>query len=76
MRDPYDMALALIQRNKEVSDKRKNASWIKQDGESVIICYADGARKITGFDLNKDFENNYFLPTYISLYRQILLNND
>ena len=76
MRDPYDMALALIQRNKEVSDKRKNASWIKQDGESVIICYADGARKITGFDLNKDFENNYFLPTYISLYRQILLYND
>jgi len=72
----YGKALAVIQRNKEVSDNRKNAAWIKQEGDSIIICYADGARKITEFDVDVDFENNYFLPTYISLYKQIMLNND
>ena len=70
------MALAVIERNKDVSDNRKNAAWIKQEGDAVIICYADGARKIAEFNKNSDFENNYFLPTYISLYKQIMLSND
>ena len=72
----YNMALAVINRNKAISDSRKNAAWIKQEGNTVIICYADGARIIREFDYNTSFENNYFLPTYISLYKQIMLNND
>lgn len=75
-KEPYEMALAVIERNKNVSDNRKNAAWIKQEGETVIICYADGARKITEFNNDYNFENNYFLPTYISLYKQIMLGND
>ncbi|WP_053977209.1 hypothetical protein [Mangrovimonas xylaniphaga] len=74
--DPFDIALAVIKRNQDISDNRRNAAWLKQDGDSIIICYADGARRVTDFELDEDFENNYFLPTYISLYRQILLNND
>lgn len=72
----YNMALAVIERNKAISDNRKNAPWIKKEGDTLIICYADGARTITKFDYNVSFENNYFLPTYISLYKQIMLSND
>lgn len=72
----YDKALAVIQRNKEISDNRNNAAWIKHEGDAVIICYADGARNIDKFNKDLDFENNYFLPTYISLYKQIMLSND
>ncbi len=72
----YDMALAVINRNKAISENRKNVPWIKEENGNVVICYSDGARKITEFDKELHFENNYFLPTYISLYKQIMLSND
>ncbi|WP_341220694.1 hypothetical protein [Polaribacter atrinae] len=68
-------ALAVIERNKKISENRKNAAWIKYERNTIITCYADGGRIINEFDKNVSFENNYFLPTYISLYKQIMLSN-
>ncbi len=75
-KENYDKALAVINRNKTISENRKNVPWIKEENGNVITCYSDGARKIKEFDKELHFENNYFLPTYISLYKQIMLSND
>ncbi len=75
-KSPYEKSEAVIERNKLISENRKNAAWIKIEGGQIITCYADGGRKITNFDIEKDFENNYFIPTYISLYNQIMNSNE
>lgn len=69
---PYELALSTVHRNQLVSEKRKNAAWIKIEFDKLITCYADGAKKYTEFDIESSTEHNYFLPSYISLYKQIL----
>lgn len=75
-KSPYEIALTAIKRNSVVSDNRKNAAWVKVEGNTIITCYADGARTINEFEKEVDFEHNYFLPTYISMYKQIMQSND
>lgn len=74
-KSPFEKSETIIERNRLISEKRKNAAWIKIEGDQFITCYADGGRKITNFDIENDFENNYFIPTYISLYNQIMNDN-
>jgi len=71
-KSPFEIAVAAVNRNKEVSDRRGNAAWIKIENDKLIVCYSDGARNISSFDKDVDFEHNYFLPTFISMYRQIM----
>lgn len=73
---PYEMVRTAIKRNSAVSEGRNNATWIKEENDQIVVCYADGARNINQFDNNYHFEHNYFLPTYISLYKQIMHSND
>ena len=72
---PADLALDAVTRNKTVSENRGNAAWIKVEGDNVITCYADGRRHIDKFNNDAEFEHNYFLPTYISMYKQIMGSN-
>jgi hypothetical protein len=72
---PADLALDAVTRNKTVSENRGNAAWIKVEGDNVITCYADGRRHIDKFNNDAEFEHNYFLPTYISMYKQIMASN-
>ena len=53
--------------------KRGNSPWIKIEDDKLMICYADGAKIFTEFKKETDFEHNYFLPSYISMYKQIML---
>jgi hypothetical protein len=74
--ESYKKVEAVIERNRLICENRNNAAWIKIEADQIVTCYADGGRKITDFDIEKEFENNYFLPTYISLYNQIMNSNE
>lgn len=73
--DYYNIAQVAINRNKQVSERRNNAPWIKEENKKFVVCYSDGANRITTFDKEVAFENNYFLPTYISMFKQIMQPN-
>ncbi len=71
-KSPYEIAVAAVDRNKDVSDRRGNAAWIKKEYNKLMVCYADGGRETNEFDSDVAFEHNYFLPSYISMYKQIM----
>ncbi len=68
----FEKSVATVTRNKDVSDKRGNAAWIKHENGKLVVCYSDGAREVPSFDKEADFDNNYFLPSFISMYKQIM----
>lgn len=65
------IAFAAVDRNDTVSKKRNNSAWIKQENGKLVRYYSDGGREIAKLDVNNAYENNYFIPTYISLFNQI-----
>jgi hypothetical protein len=65
------IAIAAVNRNEKVSMRRNNSAWIKLENNKLIRYYADGGREISKLDVFNEYENNYFLPTYISLFNQI-----
>ena len=69
--DKSKIAIAAVARNEKVCKRRNNSAWIKQEKGKLIRYYSDGAREISKLDVNNTFENNYFIPTYISLFNQI-----
>ena len=69
--DKSKIALAAVQRNETVSKRRNNSAWIKQEKGKLVRYYADGGREISKLDVNNVYENNYFIPIYISLFNQI-----
>ena len=75
-KSPSEQALDAVNRNNTVSFNRNNAAWIKVEGENLVTCYADGSRFINKFDNDVEFEHNYFIPTYISMYKQIMGSNE
>ena len=75
-KSPSEQALDAVNRNNTVSVNRNNAAWIKVEGENLVTCYADGSRFINKFDNDVEFEHNYFMPIYISMYKQIIGSNE
>jgi hypothetical protein len=73
---PVDMALEAVNRNRTVSENRGNAAWLKIEGDTIITCYADGSQHYNKFNNDVEFEHNYFIPTYISMYKQIMENHE
>jgi hypothetical protein len=69
--DKSRIAIAAVARNEKVSKRRNNSAWIKQEQGKLVRYYSDGGRKISILDVNNAYENNYFIPTYISLFNQI-----
>ena len=70
-KDKFEIALAAVTRNEAISKKRNNSAWIKQENGKLVRYYSDGGREISKLDVNNAYENNYFIPTYISLFNQI-----
>ena len=70
-KDKSKIALAAVKRNETVSEKRNNSAWIKQEKGKLVRYYADGGREISKLDVKNVCENNYFIPTFISLFNQI-----
>ncbi len=69
--DTSKIALSAVVRNEVVSKRRNNLPWIKQEKGKLVRYYSDGGREILKLDVNNEYENNYFIPTYISLFHQI-----
>jgi len=69
--DKSKIALAAVNRNEMVSKRRNNSTWIKEEKGKLVRYYADGGREISTLDFKNAYENNYFIPTYISLFNQI-----
>lgn len=69
--DASKIALAAVTRNEVVSKRRNNSAWIKQEKEKLIRYYSEGGREILKLDVDNEYENNYFIPAYISMYNQI-----
>ena len=69
--DKSKIALAAVNRNETVSKRRNNSAWIKEEKGKLVRYYADGGREISTLDFKNAYENNYFIPTYISLFNQI-----
>lgn len=69
--DKSRIALAAVARNEKVSKRRNNSAWIKQEKGKLVRYYSEGGREISKLDVNNAYENNYFIPTYISLFNQI-----
>ena len=70
--EPYHIALEAVKRNNAISDNRGNAAWIKNENNQLITCYNDGSRHFDEVKVGEDFEHNYFLPAYVSMYKQIM----
>lgn len=70
--NPYEIALKAVSRNNFISENRGNAAWIKQENNKLITCYADGKRYFNSVHVGQDFEHTYFLPSYVSMYNQIM----
>lgn len=69
---PHIIALEAVKRNNDISKTRGNAPWIKLENNELVTCYADGRRYYKEIKVGQDFEHNYFLPSYISMYQQIM----
>ena len=71
-KDNWELAVGLVERNKEVSTWREGAAWISVHNNLLEVHHADGNYHQPDFNPNVDFDNGYFIDTYLSLYRQIL----
>lgn len=71
-KDNWNLVLDLANRNKEVTEWREGAPWITSNKDIVEVHHAEGGIQHPDFDPKKNFDNGYFIDTYINLYRQIL----
>lgn len=67
----WNLTQVLTKRNSEVTNWRGGASWLDINKDLLEVRHADGAMKIADYDPAKHHENEYFIPTFISLYQQL-----
>jgi hypothetical protein len=64
----------IIERNKEIQEKRKNRAWIVPENNGFAVIYGETEFTVQEIDPVNDFEFSYFLNTYLTLFRQIELS--
>lgn len=69
-KDNWNLVTDLAIRNKEVTDWREGAAWLTMRNDLVEVHHAEGGFHAPGYDPQKDFDNGYFIDTYVNLYRQ------
>ena len=67
----WELVKGLARRNAEVAGWRGGASWIEVNRDLLEVRHAEGAAKKVGYDPDIHHEHSYFIPTFISLYRQL-----
>ncbi len=70
--DSWNLVNSLAQRHKEVSSWREGISWVSATNSHLEIHHTDGGYKQLDFNPETDYDNGYFIDTYMSLYRQSL----
>ena len=73
-KDNWSLVIDLANRNKEVTEWRGGAPWITINKDLIEVHHADGGFQNPEFAPNKDFDNGYFIDTYINLFRQTVKN--
>jgi hypothetical protein len=63
---------ALSKRNAEVTSWRGGASWLTINNNLLEVRHSDGAMVKDDYDPTVHQENEYFIPTFISIYQQLM----
>jgi hypothetical protein len=71
-KDNWSLVLDLVNRNKDVTEWRNGAPWITCKNDLLEVHHSEGGSQDPDFDPKKDFDNGYFLDTYLNLYRQMM----
>ena len=74
LKENWSLVIDLANRNKEVTEWRGGAPWITINKDLIEVHHADGGFQNPEFAPNKDFDNGYFIDTYINLFRQTVKN--
>jgi hypothetical protein len=67
----WNLVNGLVRRNSTVTDWRGGAAWITVTHDLLEVRHSEGALKKQKFNPETDHENPYFIPTFISLYQQL-----
>lgn len=71
-KDKTDLIKDIINLNNKTALARNNAPWIiLSSANKIDVYYREGGRNIEEWNMKEYYQNNYFLATYISLYRQL-----
>jgi hypothetical protein len=68
----WNIIEALHERNCEVTAWRGGASWITINKDILEVRHSDGAKIKKEFNPQLNQENEYFFPTFISIYQQLM----
>ncbi len=69
-KDNWSLVKDLAIRNKEVTEWRGGAPWISIINDLLEVHHAEGGYYNPDYNPNEDFDNDYFLRTYIKIYNQ------
>lgn len=70
-KDNWGLVEDLVSRNREVSEWREGAPWVSINKDSLEVYHAEGGFQDPDYNPDVNFDNGYFIDTYIRLYRQI-----
>ncbi|MFN5335487.1 MAG: hypothetical protein ACK5BV_09890 [Bacteroidota bacterium] len=68
----WDLVLALIKKNIEVTEWRGGSPWITVNNHLLEVHHAEGGFKNPDYNPEKDFSHGYFMDTYLGLFQQIM----
>lgn len=66
-----DMVHKLVEKNIEITGRRKTLGWMAWEGDTLQVNHQDGRFEIYDFDHESSYDNSYFLSSYQSLYNQL-----
>ena len=69
--DKSEKIRQIVERNKQVCERRGSRAWIEQEPEGYRVLYGENGQNIDQIDYEQGYGYPYFLPTYLSLFNQI-----
>lgn len=67
----WDLIQGLVKRHEKVCSNRGSAPWIKATPLGIDLNHFEGAYLRDDYDPTRDWDNTYFLYTYINLHNQL-----
>jgi len=72
--DKNEKIRQIVERNKQVCERRGSRAWIEQEPDGYRVLYGENGQNIDRIDYEQGYGYPYFLPTYLSLFKQIESN--
>jgi hypothetical protein len=67
----WELVQRLVQRNERICSNRGSAPWVKLTSSGLEVNHFEGALFWKDYDPARDWDNTYFLSTYINLHNQL-----